>query len=304
MRWKNRRSSSNVEDRRGQTFSRASTGTGAGAAMLIRFLPMLMRSKGGRWLLLLVGGLFLISKFLGVNIPFINGGSPVGASSAGDYRPSAQEQDLAAFTSVVLADTEETWHTIFKQAGQTYQEPKLVLFSGGVNSACGAAQSAMGPFYCPADQKVYIDLSFYQDLKQRHGAPGDFAQAYVIAHEVGHHVQTITGISRKVQQAKSKGDKAAANRLSVLQELQADCFAGIWGYHADKMRGLLEPGDLAEALQAATAIGDDRLQEQSRGYVTPESFTHGTSAQRVTWFKKGFENGNFEMCDTFAAKNI
>lgn len=304
MRWKNRRSSSNVEDRRGQTFSRASTGSGAGATMLIRFLPMLMRTKGGRWLLLVGGGLFLISKFLGVNIPFVGGGAPVGASSAGDYTPTAQEQDLAAFTSVVLADTEETWHTIFKQAGQTYQEPKLVLFSGGVNSACGAAQSAMGPFYCPADQKVYIDLSFYQDLKQRHGAPGDFAQAYVIAHEVGHHVQTITGISGKVHKAKSKANKATANKLSVRQELQADCFAGIWGYHADKMRGLLEPGDLAEALRAATAIGDDRLQEQSRGYVTPESFTHGTSAQRVSWFKKGFENGDFEMCDTFAVKNI
>lgn len=298
MRWKNRRSSNNIEDRRGQNFSQASMGGGGAAALLFRFLPILLRTKFGRIILLGVAGLFVASK-LGVPIPFLSGESPLGASSAGDYQPSAAEQELAEFTSVVLADTEDTWHEIFASFGKNYKEPALVLFSGAVQSACGAAQSAMGPFYCPADQKVYIDLSFYSDLKKRHNAPGDFAQAYVIAHEVGHHIQTITGISNKVRQAKASSSKEEANKLSVRQELQADCFAGIWGYHAKNMRNLLEPGDLDEALTAASAIGDDRLQQQARGYVTPESFTHGTSEQRVRWFKLGFETGDFNACDTF-----
>jgi len=203
------------------------------------------------------------------------------------------------FVSVVLADTEDTWQQIFRQQGATYREPTLVLFSGRVNSACGMASAAVGPFYCPGDQKLYIDLSFFHDLKVRHGAPGDFAQAYVIAHEVGHHVQTLLGISQKVQQLGRGKSRAQVNALSVRQELQADCFAGLWGYHADRSRQVLEEGDIEEALNAATAIGDDRLQKQGQGYVVPESFTHGTSRQRVEWFKRGIESGDFERCNTF-----
>jgi uncharacterized protein len=203
--------------------------------------------------------------------------------------------------AVVLGDTEDTWHPIFKQLGRDYREPTLVLFTGSVNSACGYASAAVGPFYCPGDQKLYIDLSFFHDLKTRHGAPGDFAQAYVIAHEVGHHVQTLLGISEKVAAAGKAASKAQVNALSVRQELQADCFAGVWGNVANSQRQLLDPGDLEEALQAATAIGDDRLQREAGGQVVPDSFTHGTSAQRVKWFKAGFESGDFNACDTFAA---
>jgi len=201
--------------------------------------------------------------------------------------------------SVVLADTEDTWHAIFSAAGERYEEPGLVLFTGPVQSACGSASAAMGPFYCPADRKVYIDLSFFADLKRRHGAPGDFAQAYVIAHEIGHHVQTLLGTSKQVRQAQQGLGKSAANKLSVKQELQADCFAGLWGYHADRSRQVLERGDIEEALTAAAAIGDDRLQKQAQGYVVPESFTHGSSEQRVYWFKRGMEHGDAGKCDTF-----
>jgi hypothetical protein len=216
-----------------------------------------------------------------------------------DYQPTPQEAQLADFVSVVLADTEDTWQEIFAQYGQRYEEPVLVLFSGAVKSACGMASAAMGPFYCPADRKVYIDLAFFEDLRQRHGAPGDFAQAYVIAHEVGHHVQNLLGISAQVRSAQQGLGKAAANALSVKQELQADCLAGLWGHHADRSRDVLEQGDIEEALNAATAIGDDRLQKQAQGYVVPESFTHGSSRQRVEWFKRGIESGDFERCNTF-----
>jgi hypothetical protein len=205
---------------------------------------------------------------------------------------------------VVLADTEDTWHAQFRQMGKAYQEPTLVLFSGAVESACGFAQAAVGPFYCPADQKVYIDLSFYQDLKSRHGAPGDFAQAYVIAHEIGHHVQNLLGISEKVHSARRQISQAEGNRLSVMLELQADCFAGVWAHHADRARHILEPGDVEEALNAASAIGDDRLQRESRGYVTPDSFTHGSSKQRVRWFRQGLESGDVMACNTFRADNL
>ena len=201
---------------------------------------------------------------------------------------------------MVLADTEDTWSAIFQQAGRDYQEPNLVLFSGSVQSACGMASAAMGPFYCPGDQKVYIDLAFFGDLKRRHGAAGDFAQAYVIAHEVGHHVQTLLGISKQVRSAQRGLGKSEVNALSVKQELQADCFAGLWGNHADRSRQVLEQGDLEEALNAAAAIGDDRLQKQGQGYVLPESFTHGSSEQRVQWFRQGIETGDFSDCDTFA----
>jgi uncharacterized protein len=214
---------------------------------------------------------------------------------------TGQNAQLKEFVSVVLGDTEDTWQGLFNQMGRTYTDPKLVLFSGTVNSACGFAKAAMGPFYCPGDQKVYIDLSFYQDLKNLHQAPGDFAQAYVIAHEVGHHVQNLLGISRKVQNLQQQVSRTEANQLSVLQELQADCFAGVWANHAQQQRQILEEGDIEEALTAASQIGDDRLQEQSRGYVTPESFTHGSSTQRVQWFKQGFQAGSVAQCNTFAA---
>jgi hypothetical protein len=193
---------------------------------------------------------------------------------------------------------------LFKGWDRTYQEPTLVLFSGAVESACGYAQAAVGPFYCPRDQKVYIDLSFYNDLKNRFRAPGDFAQAYVIAHEIGHHVQTLLGISQKVHKLRGSLSQTEANRLSVMQELQADCFAGIWAHHADRARQILEEGDIEEALNAASSIGDDRLQKQSRGYVTPDSFTHGSSAQRVRWFRRGLETGNVSRCNTFKTENL
>jgi predicted metalloprotease len=217
---------------------------------------------------------------------------------------SAGDDELADFVSVVLADTEDTWHGLFRQMGKTYREPKLVLFSGAVESACGYAQAAVGPFYCPSDGNVYIDLSFYRDLKERHNAPGDFAQAYVIAHEVGHHVQNLLGISEKVQRARSRTSEKEANLLSVMQELQADCLAGVWAFHADRARNILEQGDIEEALNAASSIGDDRLQRQSRGYVAPDSFTHGSSAQRVRWFKRGIESGDVGRCNTFNADRL
>jgi hypothetical protein len=199
----------------------------------------------------------------------------------------------------VLADTEDTWHEIFRQAGKQYEEPELVLFSGAVQSACGGASAAMGPFYCPSDRKVYLDLDFFNELKQRFGAPGDFAQAYVIAHEVGHHVQNLLGTSERVRAAQQGLDTAGANALSVKLELQADCFAGVWGNHADRSRQILEQGDIDEALNAATAIGDDTLQKQAQGYVVPESFTHGTSQQRKEWFSRGMQGGRISDCDTF-----
>jgi len=222
----------------------------------------------------------------------------------GTYQESAAEAGDREFISRVLADTETTWGEIFTAAGRTYQEPTLVLFSGEVKSACGFAQAAVGPFYCPADRKVYIDLSFYDELRTRFGAPGDFAQAYVVAHEIGHHVQTLLGISERTMAARQGANETQANALSVRQELQADCFAGIWAHNAQSSRQVLEDGDIEEGLNAASAIGDDRLQQQSRGYVAPESFTHGSSAQRVRWFKTGLEKGSLQECDTFAARSL
>jgi len=216
------------------------------------------------------------------------------------YQPTVEQQQLAQFVGVVLADTEDTWNMLFQQQGLRYQEPKLVLFTDTVRSACGHAEAAMGPFYCPGDNKVYIDLGFYRQLKSRHNSPGDFAQAYVIAHEVGHHVQTLLGISAKVRNAQRGTSKAQANQLSVRLELQADCFAGLWANRTEKAKQILEQGDVEEALTAASAIGDDRLQKQARGYASPESFTHGTSAQRVKWFKKGLSDGTINGCNTFS----
>lgn len=305
MRWRNRRRSDNIEDRRGQSpTSHSSRGRSSNAA-LMRLLPMLLGRKGGKFGIIIVLLLFGASYF-GVDLGMLTGGAPQNVSSgtSAPQQISAEDRQLGEFVSVVLADTEDTWHPIFRQLNRTYQEPKLVMFSKVVRSACGMAQSAMGPFYCPADQKVYIDLSFYRDLKERHGAPGDFAQAYVIAHEVGHHVQTLLGISQQVHQAKQRASKVQANELSVRQELQADCFAGIWANHADRLRNLLEVGDIEEALTAAAAIGDDRLQQRSRGFVTPDSFTHGSSEQRVRWFKQGYQNGTVTACDTFSAGSL
>jgi uncharacterized protein len=210
------------------------------------------------------------------------------------------KDEMSDFVALVLADTEDAWNGVFqKQLGKQYQEPKLVIFSGAVQSACGVAQSAVGPFYCPADHQVYIDLAFYRDLRERFQAPGDFAQAYVIAHEVGHHVQTLLGISDQVQAAQQRGGRGDANALSVRMELQADCFAGIWAHDAQRARQVVEPGDIEEALGAASAIGDDRIQKRTQGHVVPESFTHGSSQQRMDWFKRGFETGQMKACDTF-----
>lgn len=301
MRWDGGRESENVEDRRGEASGGFPIGGGG-----LRVGP------GG----LGIGGLavvVVVSLLLGIDptVLLSGGGAPVeqrtGGYQAGGRQAqlprSGQEDELKRFVSVVLADTEDTWGALFRQMGRDYRQPKLVLFSGAVQSACGQAQAAMGPFYCPADQKVYIDLDFYRDLRDRFRAPGDFAQAYVIAHEVGHHVQTLLGISERVHAAQQRaGSRADANALSVRLELQADCFAGVWAHHADRDRRILEPGDVEEALTAASAIGDDRLQRQSRGYVTPDSFTHGSSAQRVRWFRTGIESGSLRACDTFGAE--
>lgn len=300
MRWQGGRRSSNIEDRRGSSPSPA-MGAG-GAVMLLRILPWLLRSKFGRTVLIVGIVVIFGARMLGIDVlPLL-----LGTSSQPQVKRQIppEEEELVDFVSVVLADTETTWQQQFQALGGTYKEPVLVLFSNSVSSACGLGQSAMGPFYCPADHKLYIDLTFYHDLKTRHQAPGDFAQAYVIAHEVGHHVQTLLGISAKVHAAKQKTSQKAANELSVRQELQADCFAGVWGHYANRERNMLEEGDLEEALVAASAIGDDRLQQQSRGYVTPDSFTHGSSEQRVRWFKKGFTSGSIEACDTFNAKDL
>ena len=285
MKWRTGRRSSNIEDRRRIQVPRKAVGGGLGIIVIA-----------------------LVAMYFGVDPTVIlNQQSPT-SSSVSTYTTSSPisqaENELADFVSVVLADTEDTWHVLFNKIGKAYREPNLVLFSGAVESACGYAQAAMGPFYCPADQKVYIDLSFYRDLKKRYQAPGDFAQAYVIAHEVGHHVQALLGISDKLQAARRRLNEVEGNKLSVMQELQADCFAGIWAHHANRTRQILEEGDIEEALNAASAIGDDRLQRMSRGYVTPDSFTHGSSGQRVRWFKRGLESGDIQDCNTFRADNL
>lgn len=286
MRWKTGRRSSNVEDHRGKRRRGISFGG----------------KRGGIGTIIIV----LAAVYFGIDPAILSTllppSSEPSSTTTESVPQSAESNQLADFVSVVLADTEDTWGDIFKAQGAQYKEPKLVLFTDTVKSACGMAQSAMGPFYCPADQKVFIDLGFYQELRDRHNAPGDFAQAYVIAHEVGHHVQTLQGISQKVHSAKMTLSSEEANVLSVKLELQADCYAGIWAHHANRTRNVLETGDVEEALQAASAIGDDTLQRQAQGYVTPESFTHGSAAQRVEWFKRGLNYGNIESCNTFKTK--
>lgn len=301
MKWEDGRRSDNIDDRRGKRAGFAAAGA---APLLLRIIPSLIRTKVGRTILIVGVVAIFGGQLLGVDmLSLVMGGGGAGGSQSAQPT-SAADQKSADFVAVVLGDTETTWHKIFGELGERYQEPTLVLFTGRVNSACGSASSAVGPFYCPGDKKLYIDLAFFQDLAARHGAPGDFAQAYVIAHEVGHHVQTMLGISSQVRSMGQGKSEAQVNALSVRQELQADCFAGLWGHAAKIDRKILEAGDLEEALRAATAIGDDRLQQESGRQVVPDSFTHGSSAQRVKWFRAGFETGDIKNCDTFAARDL
>ena len=276
MRWQGRRESDNVEDRRGDSTG-SSGGLGGGGFRV-------PRGKGGLILLVVV----LVAGYYGVDLtPLLNGEAPVGQTQTQSQQVNSPEDNqMAKFTSVILASTEDTWSQLFQKMGKQYQDPKLVLYRGATRTGCGTGQSVMGPFYCPADKTVYIDLSFYQEMKDKLGADGDFAQGYVVAHEVGHHVQNLLGIEPKIRQMQQGASKAEQNRLSVKMELQADCFAGVWGHFMQNQQ-VLEQGDLEEALNAAQAIGDDRLQQQSQGRVIPDSFTHGTSEQRYTWFKRG-----------------
>lgn len=283
MLWQGRRQSSNVDDRRGMSAGGMAVGGGV------------------------IGVIVLLLNF------FLGGGDPSQlpqlSPGGGQSQPMSQQEqeaddERANFVKVVLADTEDVWNKIFAEQGADYAEPTLVLFRGGVQSACGTASSASGPFYCPGDQDLYIDLSFYEELQSRFNAPGDFAMAYVVAHEVGHHLQTLMGTSQKVQRLRQQLNQREYNKYSVMLELQADFYAGVWAHHAQKMKQILEPGDIEEALNAANAIGDDRLQKESQGHVVPDAFTHGTSAQRMYWFKKGFETGDIRQGDTFNAPDL
>ena len=286
MRWQMGRRSDNVEDQRGMPVGRgAVVGGGIGTVVLV-----------------------LLALWFGVDpsvvLQGVEPGDSRSAPSVPQKRAPAGDEPLRDFVSVILADTEDTWSELFRQMGRQYQPPHLVLFSGAVQSACGFAEAAVGPFYCPGDRKLYIDLSFYRDLRDKLGAPGDFAQAYVIAHEVGHHVQNLLGIAARIQEAQGRRSRTEANALQVKMELQADCLAGVWANNAQRARQILESGDIEEGLNAAAAIGDDRLQRQGQGRVVPESFTHGSSAQRVRWFKHGIETGDPGQCDTFTAAKL
>lgn len=284
MRWESGRRSENIEDRRGTRLGGKGLLGGGIGTVVIALIALFMGVDPG----------MVLNRM--AEAPPTEQAAPVPADP--------REERLKEFVSVVLADTEDTWGELFRQSGGHYEQPRLVLFSGAVQSACGHAQAAMGPFYCPGDHKLYLDMSFFDDLARRHDAPGDFAQAYVIAHEVGHHVQTLLGIAEKVRAARQQAGEAESNRLQVRMELQADCFAGIWAHHADKARNILEQGDLEEALAAAAGVGDDRLQRQARGHVVPDSFTHGSSAQRMRWFQIGSKTGEPKRCDTFKATRL
>ena len=295
MKWEGDRQSDNVEDRRDGGPSFGGGGFGFGG-----------RSIGvGTIVVALVAGWIFGINPLTILSALSGGGMPdaPAVSQAPAHRPPADDR-MAAFVSTVLADTEDVWRAQFAAQGKTYRDPKLVLFRGATPTACGTGQTAMGPFYCPSDEKVYIDLAFYETMRTRLGAPGDFAQAYVIAHEVGHHVQALQGITERVDAARQRGGAAQSNALSVRLELQADCFAGVWGHHAQRTRQILEQGDIEEALNAASQIGDDTLQRRSQGTVVPETFTHGSSAQRVAWFKRGFANGAVADCNTFDSARL
>jgi uncharacterized protein len=284
MRWRDGRESDNVEDRRGTSIPRGAKIGGLGGLGLVAVV--------------------LIGMFFGIDPgTLLQGISGTQDTSVTTQQSGGQgvNDEMRKFVSVVLADTEDVWSETFRKMGRTYEEPKLVLFSQAVESSCGMAGSATGPFYCPADHKVYLDLSFFDDMRTRFGASGDFAQAYVIAHEVGHHVQNLMGIADKVRSLQSRAGPAEKNKLSVMMELQADCLAGVWANQAHKSRQILESGDIEEGLNAASAIGDDRIQKRTQGRVVPDAFTHGSSVQRVGWFKRGLENGNHQACDTFNA---
>lgn len=299
MKWENNRQSDQIEDRRA-----GGGGLGGGAP----------RRVGGRGIGLGTIAIALVAGWIfGINpmtiLGVLGGGgdlaAPMEQSAPAPTSASGQPGDpMGQFVASVLGGTEDVWTTVFQQSGAQYQKPRLVLFRGATPTACGTGQSAMGPFYCPGDQKVYIDLSFYETLRSQLGAPGDFAQAYVIAHEVGHHVQNLMGVTDQMEQARSRVNEREYNALSVRLELQADCFAGIWAHHNHKTNAILEPGDVEEALNAAAAIGDDALQRKSQGMVVPDSFTHGTSEQRQRWFGKGLETGSVKACDTFNTRQI
>lgn len=285
MKWEGNRESDNVEDRRGGGgFGGRSIGLGTIAIALVA------------------------SYFFGVSpmtvINLLSGGGQINTSQSVPVQPGASNDPMVKFVATVLADTEDTWGPIFRQSGASYVQPKLVLFSGSTPTACGTGDTASGPFYCPGDQKVYIDLAFFQTMHDRFQVSSDFAQAYVIAHEVGHHVQHLSGIMDKVDKVRRDGSAKQANAISVKLELQADCFAGVWAFHANQERSILETGDVESALKAATAIGDDTLQQQAQGHVVPDSFTHGTSAQRVRWFKRGIDSGQLNNCNTFDAQQL
>ncbi len=285
MKWQKARRSDNVEDRRGAGPARAAGGLGLGGIAIVVVISLVL-GKNPLEMLGLLGEMQ---------------GPPAGQSQG----PSAPVDDEASqFVRAILGETEDVWGAAFADSGSRYEPPRLVLFSGAVQSACGGATAAVGPFYCPGDRKVYIDLSFFEQMKQRLGGGGDFAEAYVIAHEVGHHIQTLTGVSAKVNAERARGDIKGAEGLLVRQELQADCYAGVWAHHGQRRHAWLEPGDIEEALNTASAIGDDRLQKQATGTVVPDSFSHGTSAQRVRWFRRGFDGGNPADCDTFAAASL
>ena len=294
MKWEGNRESDNVEDARN-----SGGGGGGGFGFGGRSIGL-----GSVAIALVAGWVFGVNPLTVLSLLSGGGGGAVPTQQQAPAGKPPAEDKMARFVSVVLADTEDVWRAKFKQMGGTYREPKLRLFRGSEPTACGRGQAAMGPFYCPGDQKVYIDLSFYETMRTRLGAPGDFAQAYVIAHEVGHHVQNLMGISGKVDAMRGRVSEVQQNALSVRLELQADCFAGIWAHDAQQARQVLEQGDIEEALNAATQIGDDTLQRKSQGTVVPETFTHGTSAQRVAWFKRGFQNGSVEQCNTFEARQL
>lgn len=314
MEWKGRRQSGNIEDQRGAGPSAGGSnpfGRGNGGFRI----PMGggRRAGGGMSIgtIIFLVVIYFVFKAMGIDLLQVmgQGGGQVSMpgfeqTESASRRASPQEEETKAFMATVLAETEDTWNGIFQAAGERYEEPKMVLFSGSVQSACGFASAASGPFYCPGDRKVYIDLAFYDTLQRQLGAPGDFAQAYVIAHEVGHHVQNLLGVTAKMDEMRGRVSQQRYNAMSVRVELQADCFAGIWGHHADQARQLLEQGDVEEALNAAARIGDDALQRQQGGPVVPERFTHGSSAQRVAWFKRGLQSGDLRACDTFQARQL
>jgi predicted metalloprotease len=284
MRWRGRRQSENIEDRRGSRVSRGVVGGGIGTVVLV-----------------------LLAMYFGVDPSVVMqgvGGQDVATTSTEPYAESEMEAEWRQQVAVTLAETEDSWQAIFRDLGGEYREPVLVLFTGAVNSGCGFAEAAMGPFYCSADERVFIDLAFFDELQARLGAGGDFPRAYVVAHEIGHHVQNLLGISDRVHELRQRVDEIEANQLSVRLELQADCFAGLWAHRADRAAGILEPGDIEEGLTAASAIGDDTLQKNAGRAVVPDSFTHGSAAQRQRWFGRGYETGRFDDCDTFKEADL